>query len=438
MFERLLRNVPHGQPITNKYQDFERFLAEVLDIQAADIYTVHLANPGNFDVRMTQSTRAREASLRVGLVPSELDIEWNWAYFNRVASRLARDRYPGTAVLLVCDGLRGWRPRWAIEPADSRLPPAQSGALPRFAAWFDDFELQTYPRAERETLPAEQDGSDTTPGTREGITVNLTAQEEQLLRAISAHPEVTEKLYQLDPDLFARLIEDDISARDVVALAHRRSVVDRFRRLLTDPDYFSDAAEAFGGSKEKVWQNLLEENPWILGVSLAGQLLTSWSNEKLEQVVAGHSISGPGKRTDALMRTNGRIRAMVFAEIKHHKTALLGSEYKSGSWAPSSELSGAVVQIQRTVQLANRQIRERLDEEDETGAEIGEHTYMVRPREFVILGNLEELRGPSGVHRGKYESFELYRRNLYEPEILTFDELLARAEWHVEAADQEI
>jgi len=43
---------------------------------------------------------------------------------------------------------------------------------------------------------------------------------------------------------------------------------------------------------------------------------------------------------------------------------------------------------------------------------------------------------PGGVHRAKYESFELYRRNLYEPEIITFDELLARAEWHVEVLDE--
>jgi len=31
-------------------------------------------------------------------------------------------------------------------------------------------------------------------------------------------------------------------------------------------------------------------------------------------------------------------------------------------------------------------------------------------------------------------SFELFRRSLYEPEVITFDELVARAEWHIEAA----
>lgn len=54
------------------------------------------------------------------------------------------------------------------------------------------------------------------------------------------------------------------------------------------------------------------------------------------------------------------------------------------------------------------------------------------------MGNLDQLRGEAGVHRAKYEPFELYRRNLYEPEVITFDELLARAEWHVTLLDGEM
>ncbi len=174
----------------------------------------------------------------------------------------------------------------------------------------------------------------------------------------------------------------------------------------------------------------------MLGVSLAGQLLTSWNERKLEQVVAGFSVSGPSKRTDALMHRSGRIRALVFAEIKHHETELLAGQYRPGSWAPSPELSGRVVQVQQAVDLTSREIQGRLSETDESGAETGEYTYLVRPRLFLIPRNLEQLRGPSGVYRAKYESFELYRRNLYEPEIITFDELLARAERHVEILDE--
>ena len=192
-------------------------------------------------------------------------------------------------------------------------------------------------------------------------------------------------------------------------------------------------------SKEAIWQGFLEQNPWILGIGLTGQLLTSRDNEKLEQTVAGFSSSGPGKRTDAPLRTSGSIRSLVFAEIKHHLTDILCKDhYRTGCWAPSDELAGGVAQVQQTVQLATREIGEALRDTDPDGSLTGEARYLLRPRSFLILGELSQLRGTSGgIHPGRFSSFELYRRNLHEPEVLTFDELLARAEWHVALAESE-
>jgi Domain of unknown function (DUF4263) len=259
--------------------------------------------------------------------------------------------------------------------------------------------------------------------------------DDQAIRDFFADPDAAMRLYAQEPDRFRGLIELDPDAEDVVAVAHRKQVVADFRTLLEDSDAFQDVQANLGGP-EKVWQTFIEDNPWILGVSLSGQLLTAWSHERLEQVVAGFSIGGPGKRTDALLRTTGRIRSLVFAEIKHHKLPLLEHvPYRSGCWAPSEHLSGGVAQIQKTVHLAVRQLGLALADTDEDGAETGESTHLVRPRSFLIVGNLEELRGKGGggIHQEKFHSFELYRRNLYEPEIVTFDELLARAEWHVNA-----
>jgi hypothetical protein len=42
-----------------------------------------------------------------------------------------------------------------------------------------------------------------------------------------------------------------------------------------------------------------------------------------------------------------------------------------------------------------------------------------------------------GPNTDKVHSFELLRRNTIDPEIVTYDELLARAEWVVEANEQE-
>ncbi|MPZ66946.1 MAG: DUF4263 domain-containing protein [Pseudonocardiaceae bacterium] len=264
--------------------------------------------------------------------------------------------------------------------------------------------------------------------------------EDQLLREIFSDPAALAGVYEQDPGRFRDLVRDDPSASDVIALAHRKEVVEHFRQLLTEPDFFdAERDNVPNRSKEAVWQGFLERNPWILGIGLTGQLLTSWSNAKLEQTVAGFSVSGPGKRTDALLRTSGSIRSLVFAEIKHHITDLLCDEpYRTGCWAPSEELAGGVAQVQQTVHLASREIGEALRDMDPDGSLTGEATYLLRPRSFLILGNLDQLRGTSGgVHPGRFSSFELYRRNLYEPEVLTFDELLARAEWHVALAESQ-
>jgi hypothetical protein len=47
--------------------------------------------------------------------------------------------------------------------------------------------------------------------------------------------------------------------------------------------------------------------------------------------------------------------------------------------------------------------------------------------------------GPLAVARlsGFVADSRLFKMNLYEPEILTFDELLARAEWHVQLAEDQ-
>jgi hypothetical protein len=78
-----------------------------------------------------------------------------------------------------------------------------------------------------------------------------------------------------------------------------------------------------------------------------------------------------------------------------------------------------------------------MSEGPQARADTGDAVHVVRPRSFVIVGQLDELRSAEGVHQAKYCSFELYRQNLYELEIIPFDEFLARAEWHVSLAAEE-
>lgn len=245
--------------------------------------------------------------------------------------------------------------------------------------------------------------------------------------------------YERNPEVLRAIVSADASARDIVALAHRRAVVADFRRLLEDPDYFKARRDTQAKvSAEAVWQELFEANPWLLGLGLSAQLLVGWDPNRLEQVVAGFDVTGPGKRTDAFMKTAGVIQLLAFVEIKRHDTELLETKtYRSGAYAPSHELSGAVAQVQTTVQLAEERIRPVLHAQDDDGYDIpGGDSYLYRPRSYVVAGHRGEFISEMGGHnRDKIRSFELYRRNLESPEIITYDELLERAEALVALAD---
>nr|WP_179535249.1 Shedu immune nuclease family protein [Actinopolyspora biskrensis] len=262
--------------------------------------------------------------------------------------------------------------------------------------------------------------------------------DDQLLRDIFADPSAVENMYSQYPNRFRELIENDAEADDVIALKHRRSVVDQMRRWLENEEEFNAAAAKSNGP-ERAWQELLENNPWILGVGLGGKLYTSWDKRKLEQDVTGRSVKGVGKRVDALLRTTGLISSLTFAEIKHHRTQLLDKkgDYRAGCWKPSDEVAGAVVQAQQTAHLACSSLDEYLPDTSSEGERLPSGTFLLRPRSFVIVGTLNQLTGSEGgAVLDQVRSFELFRRNLSEPEIITFDELVARAEWHVESAAQ--
>lgn len=248
------------------------------------------------------------------------------------------------------------------------------------------------------------------------------------LAALAQDSAALSELYKQNPDIIRSLIASDTTAADLLGLAYRREQLEIFREMLSNEESYDESG----------WQKFFESNPWLLGVSLSTQVLTSWDPERLEKVVVGNSVTGKGKRNDALMRTAGAIQSFVLVEIKKPGTPLLGtSEYRPACWAPSGEVAGGVTQIQQTAHLAARHIGTKLESEDTEGFPTGDYTYMLQPKTFLVVGNLQSLQNETGrVHDNKFQSFEIFRRNLVEPTILTFDEVLARAEWQLELAER--
>ncbi|KAE8759634.1 DUF4263 domain-containing protein [Paraburkholderia madseniana] len=239
-------------------------------------------------------------------------------------------------------------------------------------------------------------------------------------------------LVQDNQELFAEVIRSAVTKEDVVAVGYRKRQLQVFQKLLEDESYFEDVKTKKQCTSEAVWQKFFEKNPWIFGYGLSYIHLSALDDKKLEQVVHGHTVSEHGKRVDALLRSRGVISSLCFVEIKTQKTALLNAQpYRAGCWAPSSELAGAVSQVQGTVALATESIRSKLSLTDGVGNPTGEEAFNYVPKSFLVVGSLHEFSGEHGVNQERYRSFELFRRNTNSPEIITFDELYERARFIV-------
>ncbi|RUO58626.1 Shedu immune nuclease family protein [Pseudidiomarina insulisalsae] len=234
-------------------------------------------------------------------------------------------------------------------------------------------------------------------------------------------------------ELFAEALKSEVTTEDLVAVGFRKKQLGVYNNLLHDQSYFDDLKDRKKCSNEALWQKYFEKNPWVFGYGLGYIFLSSLDDKKLEQVVQGHSVDSHGKRVDALMKTKGIISNLCFVEIKTHTTALLEAKpYRSGCWAPSKELAGAIAQVQGTVASAVENLSSRINPSDSEGNPTGEEIYNYQPKSYLVIGRMGEFLSEQGVNRDKLRSFELLRKNTSNPEIITFDELYERAKFIVQ------
>lgn len=163
-------------------------------------------------------------------------------------------------------------------------------------------------------------------------------------------------------------------------------------------------------------------------MNLALQFLHSWDPDRLESVIQGHSVTGAGKRVDALLVSAGLVRSVCLVEIKTHRTGLLRKKpYRPEVWSASSELSGAIAQCQAAAEEARDNLGSVLRGRDEEGTETGETAFVVRPRTVLVIGSLAEFTSSMGINHKRYRAFDALRRTMTDPEIVTYDQLYERA-----------
>jgi Domain of unknown function (DUF4263) len=171
---------------------------------------------------------------------------------------------------------------------------------------------------------------------------------------------------------------------------------------------------------EPEWKDFFKRNAWIFGHNLDYQFL---HDEMPEAYVGGRRPSGGGSQlADHVMGTGGDWSFAVLVEIKKPNTPLLGAHYREGTYKIGHELSSSVAQAQ-----ANCQALIRMSSTAEGAREFDARELTVAdPRGIVLIGDLTRFENPA-----QRETFQRFRHNLWNPTVMTYDELLNRAKFQV-------
>lgn len=200
-----------------------------------------------------------------------------------------------------------------------------------------------------------------------------------------------------------------LSEKDINQLLNRKEKLSNFKSDMLDH-----------GNDEKWWQGFFESNKWIFGYGLNYQIQQSQPH------YGGDKIDGKGgQKGDYLTSTLGNISFTVLVEIKTPNTPLTQGtrEIRSGAWSLSKDLTDSVSQIQANIDSWEK--RGSTEKENMDRFE-NNKIYTVQPKGIIVIGNLDSLDT-----RSKRETFQRFRKSIHGIDILTFDELLKRAEFIV-------
>ncbi|MGE5497873.1 MAG: Shedu immune nuclease family protein, partial [Syntrophothermus sp.] len=143
----------------------------------------------------------------------------------------------------------------------------------------------------------------------------------------------------------------------------------------------------------------------------------------------GANFIGQGdQRGDFMLNSNAAAKFTILVEIKKPSTNLLAKrsnqfdKYRNGAYRISSELTGGIAQLQINCKTWQRSAYEADNYDILSKSGI----FTVQPKGILVVGNTSEFE-----NRQQAESFELFRRNISNPEIITYDELLERAKFIV-------
>jgi len=215
-------------------------------------------------------------------------------------------------------------------------------------------------------------------------------------------------------DLLKSLRNMVLSKEDLDILSGRKEGLELFKKEL-----YRDEQEW----NEKQWQNFFKDNPWIFGYGLDYRFLNI-----IQKEASVSNVDLDGKQTVISDFLLSDTRFTVLVELKRPDTPLFESDAnRSKSWRLSKDITNSVSQI--LTQKAEWEYKSQTEQFDSEDKRIEEKT--VNPKTILIIGNTSQFSGNDRESIIKAKTFELYRRNSRNIEIITFDELYERASFIV-------
>lgn len=241
-----------------------------------------------------------------------------------------------------------------------------------------------------------------------------------------------------------------ITDKDIINTHYRKEQLEIFRKLLEKDknfwtQYRDQEADAFINAKkeeqnslekaclkitkvaseEKTWQYFFTKNQWIFGYGLDYRFQGILQREA--QTTDGGCVDGKSGDgfCDYLLADK---KFISFVEIKTPNTELFDvGKNRSGSWKLSEKLIDAYSQILE--QKASGQVlyNENRKNWQKDGKEMVQKSY--DSKVILIVGHWREIGECEGKEKDiKEKTFELFRRDSRNVEIITFDELHERAD----------
>ena len=243
--------------------------------------------------------------------------------------------------------------------------------------------------------------------------------------------------WTINSGFMSTIIEYWITNKDVVALWYRKQQLEIFNKLLNDETYIKKYKEEYikeyniktDVKEEKLFQYFFGKNPWIFWYWLDYRYL-----ELLQNEATVWSPNTWGKNQELLDFLLWCKEYTVLVEIKKPSTPLFGAS-KNRSWARSlsHDLIDSISQILEYKASSQIFLEEGKNKFDKDWNQFNQNT--IDPKVMLIIWKKTQMKWNTDNETIiKKRTFELYKRDSRNIDILTYDELYDRAKFIIESA----